>query len=318
MKLLSFGEILWDIVNSKEFLGGAPFNLAAHAAMCGEQCAVISCLGKDQRGVKALKEAQKMRIDCRYVLEHSIYPTGTVNAVISKSGQPEYVIHGPVAYDFIELSDSKIDEIVEYKFDVFCFGTLAQRNETSRQSLMRLLERLDKSVTRIFCDVNLRQNFYSPDILKESLNACDILKLNDEEVATLAQLLFDNPQMIVHDFCEKISCEMGIEEIVVTMGEKGAAIFNRDGFETIQGHKVEVADTIGTGDAFSAIFLYKRLTGSRSFDAAMTANRVGAFVASQRGAIPQYILGPQRSIRDIKGATVRKIEERVNKKRGYE
>ena len=285
-QLLSFGEILWDIVKAEEYLGGAPFNLAAHAAECGMECSIISCLGKDPRGVKALKEAQKRQIDCRYVLEQSMYPTGTVQALISDKGQPEYIIHESVAYDFIELSDRMIDEIIERQFEVFCFGTLAQRNKVSRQSLMRLLARLDKSITKVFCDVNLRENFYNTDILKRSLKACDILKLNDEEVTVLAKLLFNDAKMPPETFCERISSEDDIEEIVVTMGEKGAAIFNSDGFEIIEGHKVEVVDTIGAGDAFSAVFLYEKLTGNKSHGAVMQANRKGAFVASQRGAIP--------------------------------
>lgn len=288
MKLLSFGEVLWDIVDSQEYLGGAPFNLAAHAGRCGGDCAMISCLGKDSRGQTALAAAEKMQIDCRYVRIDENHPTGTVDAVISATGQPDYIIHEPVAYDFIDLDDDTIREIVQNRFDVFCFGTLAQRSEVSRDSLMRLLAGLSGSGTRIFYDVNLRQNYYNKDILEASLRACDILKLNDDEVGVLSQLLFDAPRMDAEDFCRKLAGEMNIKDIVVTMGEKGAMVFDSDRCQVIEGHKVEVADTIGAGDAFSAVFLCKKMNGCTSWQATVAANRVGAFVASKSGAIPEY------------------------------
>lgn len=288
MKLLSFGEVLWDIVDSQEYLGGAPFNLAAHAGRCGGDCAMISSLGKDSRGQTALAAAKKMQIDCRYVRIDENHPTGTVDAVISATGQPDYIIHEPVAYDFIDLDDDTIREIAQSRFDVFCFGTLAQRSKVSRDSLMRLLAGLRGSGTRIFCDVNLRQNYYNKDILETSLEACDILKLNDEEVGILSQLLFDVPGMDIQDFCRKLARQMDIKDIVVTMGEKGAMVFDGGGCQAIDGHKVEVADTIGAGDAFSAVFLCKKLNGCTSRQATAAANRVGAFVASKSGAIPEY------------------------------
>lgn len=288
MRLLSFGEILWDIVGSQEYLGGAPFNLAAHAARCGGDCAMISCLGEDSRGQRALAAARKMQIDCRYVQINGNYPTGTVEAIISDSGQADYDIHEPVAYDFIDLDADTINEIVESRFDVFCFGTLAQRNEVSRNSLMRLLAGLSASSTRIFCDVNLRQNYYNRDVLEASLGACDILKLNDEEVTVLSQLFYGNRQMSIEDFCKSLRGQMDIKDIIVTMGERGAMVSDGDKCHLIEGHKVVVVDTIGAGDAFSAVFLCKRLNGCNCQQAATAANRVGAFVASQSGAIPEY------------------------------
>lgn len=311
VKLLTFGEMLWDIIAGKEYPGGVPFNLSAHAAKCGGQCAIVSCLGNDFRGEKVRKQAKKLEVDCRYVFERSDYPTGTVEALISDSGKPEYLIHEPVAYDFIELSDDTIDEIVDSRFDVFCFGTLTQRNDVSRKSLMRLLGRLDKNVTKIFCDVNLRQNFYTTEILKASLNASDILKLNDDEAAVLAELLFDDASMSLEDVCRRIASEFGVGEIVVTMGEKGAAIFDGEVYETIAGHEVEVADAIGAGDAFSAVFLYKKFSGSKTIDAAMQANRVAAFVASKSGAIPQYRMEPKYPIHDVKGASTGKMAKKA-------
>ena len=313
MKLLTFGEILWYIIEAKECLGGAPFNLAGHAAKGGSECAIVSCLGKDTRGMKVRKEAQKLGIDCRYVFEHGDYPTGTAQVSISGSGKPEYVIRQPVAYDFIELSDETIEEIVKNRFDIFCFGTLAQHNSVSRKSVMRLLSHLDKHVTKIFFDANLRTNFYTPEIIKTSLKASNILKLNDEEAVILAELLFNDITMSLEKLCERIVAEFDITDVVVTMGKQGAAIFNGDGFRVIEGHRVKVANTIGAGDAFSAVFLHKKLSGSRSVDAAMAANRVAAFVASKSGAIPEYRMEAKYPIRDIKTIFANKRTKRLTK-----
>ena len=287
MKLLSFGEILWDIVDSREYLGGAPFNLAVHAARCGVDCTFISSIGDDGRGREALATAEKMNIDCRYIQVNADHPTGTVDAVISGGGQPEYIIHESVAYDFIALDAGSIKRIVESRFDVFCFGSLAQRNRTTGDSLMRLLAELNKSDTKIFCDVNLRQNYFNKAILESSLMACDILKLNDEEVKVISKLFNSSVQTSTEDFCVSLGRQMDIKEIIVTMGEKGALVFDGKDCNLIEGEKVEVINTIGAGDAFSAVFLCKRLTGKSPQQAACLANRIAAFVCTQNGAVPE-------------------------------
>lgn len=287
MKLLSFGEILWDIVDSREYLGGAPFNLAAHAARCGVVCTFISSIGDDGRGREALAAAEKMNIDCRYIQVNTDHPTGTVDAVISSDGQPEYIIHESVAYDFITLDAETINKIAESKFDVFCFGSLIQRSPTNRDTLKRLLAALEKTNTRIFCDVNLRQNYFNKEILESSLRACDILKLNDEEVKVISKLFNSSVQTSTEDFCVSLGRQMDIKEIIVTMGEKGALVFDGKDCHLIEGEKVEVVNTIGAGDAFSAVFLCKRSAGKSPQQAACLANRIAAFVCTQNGAVPE-------------------------------
>lgn len=286
MKLLSFGEILWDIVDSNEYLGGAPFNLAAHAARCGADCAFVSSVGDDLRGREALGRAKEMNIDCTGVQVNKNHPTGTVDAILSEDGQPDYDIHEPVAYDFIELDEEAIKKIVESRFDVFCFGSLAQRSKTTHNSLLRLLAAFSDSDTQIFCDVNLRQNYYSKEILEASLAACDILKLNDDEVGVIAKMFYGSGKMEIEDFCGRLSGEMDIKDIIVTMGEKGVLVFDGSNCHIIEGANVEVIDTIGAGDAFSAVYLCKRLNGGDSRQAAAQANRVAAFVCTQNGAVP--------------------------------
>lgn len=286
MKLLSFGEILWDIVDSKEYLGGAPFNLAAHAARCGGDCLFISSVGDDDLGGRALAEAEKLNVNCQYTKVNPDQPTGTVDAVISKSGQPDYVIHEPVAYDFITLDDEEINEIAAGGFDVFCFGSLAQRSEVNRDTLARLLAALSKTDTKVFCDVNLRQNFFSKEILESSLKASDILKLNDDEVDVISKLFNLGEHESIEDFCVDIAKAMDIKEIVVTMGSKGALIYDGQ-CHRIESEKVEVLNTIGAGDSFSAVYLYKRINDSDPSEAVEYANRVAAYVCTQAGAVPQ-------------------------------
>lgn len=286
MKLLSFGEILWDIVDSKEYLGGAPFNLAAHAARCGGDCSFISSIGDDDLGRRAIAEAEKLNVDCQYTKVNPDHPTGTVDAVISQGGQPDYIIHEPVAYDFITLDDAEIEKIAESEFDVFCFGSLIQRSRTNRETLSRLLAALRKTNTKIFCDVNLRQSYFSKEILESSLKASDILKLNDEEVEVIAKLFNLGEHESVEDFCADIGKAMDIKEIIVTMGEKGALIYDGQ-CHRIESQKVNVVNTIGAGDSFSAVYLYKRTNGSSPTEAATYANRVAAYVCSQIGAVPQ-------------------------------
>lgn len=287
MKLLSFGEILWDIVDSQEYLGGAPFNLAAHAARCGADCWFISSIGDDDLGHRAIAQAEQMNVDCSYTLVNPDHPTGTVDAVISAAGQPDYIIHEPVAYDFITLDDELINKIVESKFDVFCFGSLAQRSQTNRDTLSRLLAALSETNTKIFCDVNLRQNYFSKEILESSLKASDILKLNDDEVEVISGLFNIGNHTLLEDFCSAIGKQMDIKEIIVTMGEKGSLIYDGKECHMIEGQKVEVVNTIGAGDAFSAVFLYKRLNGNTPTQAATYANRVAAYVCTQTGAVPE-------------------------------
>jgi len=287
MKLLSFGEILWDIVDSKEYLGGAPFNLAAHAARCGGDCLFISSIGDDDFGRRAIAEAEKLNVDCKYTKVNPDQPTGTVDAVISEGGQPDYIIHEPVAYDFISLDDEEIHKIAEGRFDVFCFGSLIQRSQTNRDTLARLLTALSKTETKIFCDVNLRQNFFSKEILESSLKASDILKLNDDEVEVIAKLFNLGEHESIEDFCADIAKQMDIKEIIVTMGSKGALIYDGKECHLIESQKVKVVNTIGAGDSFSAVYLYKRTNGSSPTEAAEYANRVAAYVCTQTGAVPE-------------------------------
>jgi len=288
VKLLAFGEILWDIVGDTKYLGGAPFNLAAHAAQCGAEATILSRLGDDALGAEALAAVTRHAVHDHLVQRDTEHPTGTVDVTVSEEGQPTYIIHESVAYDYIDLPASVRDDILAQSFDVFCFGTLAQRSPVSQRTLARVLKGLRGTSTRIFCDINLRQHFYQQDLLEVSLAVSDIVKLNEEEAVVLAGLLYNDTTMMRPVLCERLSEDLDIDIVLVTLGADGVGVYHEGLYQAVAGCPVQVADAIGAGDAFSAVFLSSLFDGQDPVQAASLANQVGAYVASQPGALPLY------------------------------
>jgi len=288
MKLLSFGEILWDIIGTQQHLGGAPFNLAVHAARCGMDVGIVSALGTDALGIQALQATTEHHVDPGFIQVLQDYPTGRVDVTVSAQGQPDYVIHEQVAFDHIAMDEPTLDAIVAQAYDVFCFGTLVQRCEASRSSLVQLVDRLRSTPCRIFCDVNLRQHYYHRSVLEFSLEACHILKLNEGEVAVLGQMFFDKTFGTLEEVCRALAQAKDIDIILVTLGARGAGLFTQGTFCQVPGLSVQVADTVGAGDAFSAKFLSHYLNSSDLMGSLKRANTLGAYVASRPGALPQY------------------------------
>ncbi len=283
MKILAFGEILFDVIEGENFLGGAPLNFAAHLAKCGAESYIFSKVGQDDLGNSAVNQVKNLGVKTGFVQTDAAYPTGTVEVTLS-AGQPEYTIHEDVAYDFIALN-GKAAFLESIDFDVLYFGTLAQRSQQSRRALRQIVEA--GKFKQVFYDVNLRQEFFSKEILESSLQLCTILKLNDEEVKVLAKLLYGQELSLI-SFLEKTAETFHINIIIVTAGAAGCFVYEGQQLHTVQGHAVTVADTVGAGDAFSAAFVYKLLSGESASKAAATANKLGAFVASCRGPIPVY------------------------------
>lgn len=285
IKLLSFGEVLWDIIDDQAYIGGAPFNLAAHASRCGLDAYLLSCVGADDLGRRALAEIDRMNVHRQYVQTDHQHPTSTVTVRLSANGQPLYVIHKNAAWDFIDVRQDMLARLVAENFSVVCFGSLAQRAALSRASLMNVLEEL-KGVPTFF-DVNLRQNYYSRELLMACLPRATILKLNDSEVKIIANLLFGR-NMTVTEFAQTMQGKFPVRVILITMGAKGCAVSEGGAVKICPVHQVAVADTVGAGDAFSAAFLTGWLHGKTAIEAAAMGNLLGAFVASHRGAIPDY------------------------------
>lgn len=284
MKVLSFGEILWDIIAGKNYLGGAPFNYAAHLAQCGAEVQMISRLGKDQLGTDAFAAAQKLGVGTNFIQWDEQKPTGTVDVFLD-NGQPSYTIHPDVAYDFLDFEALKTVGLLEQTFDVFAFGTLAQRDRASRACLYAILEKM--KFKHIFYDVNLRKDCYTPENVKTSLAYSTMLKLNDEEVVYISSVLFDENHSI-EAFCRKVAVECKQELIIVTAGAKGCYVFYEEKLHFVESKKVTVADTVGAGDSFSAVFTYTFFHSGDPMVSARAANLVGGFVASSHGPIPNY------------------------------
>ncbi|MCZ6900405.1 MAG: carbohydrate kinase [Bacteroidetes bacterium] len=284
MNALAFGEILWDIIEGKPYIGGAPFNLAAHLAKCGADSYMISRVGNDELGLSALEETKSLSVNDTWVQVDNQYATGTVD-VFLQDGQPTYTIYENVAYDFIDYQEFDQQQLKAAEFKIFYFGTLAQRNKKSRETLYQLLSEINFSL--IFYDVNLRQQFYSREIIENSLHYSTILKLNHEEVEILSNLLYER-EFSIEEFSRKLVTDFNQQIIITTAAEKGCMVFADGEFHTVAGKKVEVVDAVGAGDSFSAAFLYKYFQVGDPVKAAFVANQIGAFVASSRGAVPIY------------------------------
>ncbi len=280
MKILAFGEILWDVIEDQKHIGGAPLNFAAHFVKCGGRSAIISRVGKDQNGTEAIEQVNSVGIDTRYVQFDDDHMTGVVNVKL-QDGFPTYTIERDVAYDFIGPAD-----ILEEAYDAFYFGSLAQRNTISQNSLQHILKK--NKFDQIFYDVNLREGHYLKEVIEPSLKMCTILKLNDEEVITLSEMFYQS-NLSTDQFIQRITSDHPkIELVIVTEGAKGCIIYKGVEKFRAESEKVKVKDTVGAGDSFSAAFVHTYLTTNNPERAAFVANKVGGFVASCNGAVPDY------------------------------
>lgn len=285
MRALSFGEILWDIIDGKPFIGGAPFNLAAHLAKMGVESAMISAVGQDELGAAAMEQVKVLGVDASYIARSADRPTGTVDVIVSPDGQPDYTIHENTAWDAIGLTSSEVERIASSKWDVFCFGTLAQRTEGNRNALASAIE--SAKPREVVYDVNLRQNYYDREWIERSLGMCTILKLNNTEAEFLGEYLYQR-QMNIDTFCEESARRFDIPIICVTLGADGASVWSNGSVAWVPGFQVDVVDTVGSGDAFTAGFVYALMHAKTPVEAIRFACRIGAWVASNRSAVPEY------------------------------
>ena len=282
MKVLAFGEILFDVIEGEPFLGGAPLNFAVHLARFGVDSYILSKVGKDELGDQAVRQTEKLGVKTAFIQKDAERPTGTVEVELNQ-GQPDYTILENVAYDFIKPIDK--EEVGQLDFDILYYGTLAQRNDESRSTLAKLIA--EKKFEHVFYDVNLRKGFYSKEILHGSLRRCTILKLNDEEVIVLGEMFFQQ-MLSMENFAFRVAEAFGIKIILITAGADGCLVYNDGELSYVKGYPAKVVDTVGAGDSFSAAFLYRFFVNGDPVRAADIANQLGAFVASSRGPIPDY------------------------------
>ena len=283
MKVLGFGAVLWDEIDDNLNIGGAVFNLAAHLRRLGSESAFITAIGSDELGAETLHIMQEHGVDTTFIQVVDMR-TCVVKVSLGAEGKPAYSIPDFTSWDMIDVGGKTLSDIDEACYDYFCFGTIEQRNAVSRNSLKALLHRC--TFGHVFLDLNLRLHYFNDEVLRYSLQECDLLKLNDEEAASVAGTFgfsgsYDSLAQSLHDF-------FGIDLICITEGESGAFLWSADGSAYCRGYRVDVVDTVGAGDAFSAGLLHGHHNGLSLSEMGDFACRLGALIASKRGAIPRY------------------------------
>ncbi|MDR1811163.1 MAG: carbohydrate kinase [Prevotella sp.] len=279
--IVGLGEILWDVFPERKILGGAPANFAYHASQFGLDGYAVSAVGKDLLGKEILDSLAEKRLG--QLIESVGYPTGTVRVTLDNRGIPQYEICEHVAWDNIPLTRQAKEAAV--KCDAVCFGSLAQRSAVSRATIHRFLELVPQSAYKIF-DINLRQHFYTCEIVHESLLRCNILKINDEEVEAVARL-FGLAGMSEQEVCLHLLKTYRLNMVVETKGATGSYVFAADETSYLDTPKVTVADTVGAGDSFTGAFVAALLHGDTIPKAHQLAVEVSAYVCTQHGAMPQ-------------------------------
>jgi len=293
VKIISVGEILWDVFDHGEYLGGAPFNLAAHAHRLGHDVLFVSAVGEDERGRSALTKMEQLGLSTRFVQRRAAQSTGIVSVSLDSAGQPCFVIHRPAAYDRVSLSRSELAEISSPQADWICFGTLHQMSQNARDLLTELVQ-ANPRARRIY-DVNLRPDSYNTTLIRDLMKRSSIVKLNDAEVRMVEELFQEQPRSI-EEFCIHNAKAYGWEAVCVTRGAQGCSLLIGEEYLEVDGYPVQVADTVGAGDAFAAAFVHGLSNGWRPAEVADFANRVGALVASRHGAIPPWTIEECRAL----------------------
>jgi fructokinase len=296
--ILGIGELLWDVLPQGPQLGGAPANFAVMAGRLGDHAAILSRIGRDELGRRAVERLEPLPADSSFLQVDTAHETGRV-AVAFEDGQPSYTIHQPAAWDFLELTDTWV-QLAE-RADAICFGSLAQRSAQSRQTIQTLVAETAASSVRVF-DVNLRAPFYSAEVIEESLELASVIKMNDAELPQVLELLGlpDQEQAASGSLqmgAERLLAEFpSLHMVAITCGAQGSLLTTRDERHEHAGISVKVADTIGAGDAFTAAMTHYLLRGAGLATLNEAGNRWGAWMASQSGAMPELAKSQREEI----------------------
>ena len=281
--IVGLGEALWDVLPEGKKLGGAPANFAYHVKQFGFNSMAVSAVGEDKLGEETLAALNDKGLD--YIMAQVPYPTGTVQVTLDEDGIPTYDIRENVAWDNIPFTP-EIEDLAR-NCRAVCFGSLAQRNVVSRETIYKFLDTMPTGDGRLrIFDINLRQNFYTKEIIAESLYRCNILKINDEELVAIGRM-FGYPGLDMRDKCWLLLGKCNLDMLVLTCGTNGSYVFTPGNVSFQETPLVEVADTVGAGDSFTGAFCSAILKGMSVADAHKLAVKVSAYVCTQSGAMPE-------------------------------
>jgi fructokinase len=281
-KIVGIGELLWDLFPAGASLGGAPANFAYITGLLGDQGIVASRLGQDLLGQQAFERMRNLGLCTDCVQIDSERGTGTVNVAIDANGQATFEIANPVAWDFLQWTPAW--RLLAEEAHSVCFGSLAQRSPQSRGTIRSFVKAVSVDAIKIF-DVNLRESYFSPEILADSMKLADIVKVNDEELPRI-MAMNGLPHKNERLSAETLLAEFELKLICITRGARGSLLVQRDNFDEHPGFRVKVGDTVGSGDAFTAALLHEYLQGSSLQAMNEMANRVGSWIASRPGGMP--------------------------------
>ena len=280
--IVGIGEALWDVLPESKKIGGAPANFAYHVSQFGLNSCVVSAVGDDPLGAQILDNFKEKGL--RNIMAVVPYPTGTVQVEIDQVGVPQYVIKENVAWDNIPFTPEL--EGLAHNTCAVCFGSLAQRNVVSRDTINRFIDAMPQDEDNLIVfDVNLRQGFFNKEILDQSMRRCNVLKINDEELITISRML-GYPGTDLQSKCWILFGRYNLKMLILTCGVNGSYIFTSGNMSFLATPQVEVADTVGAGDSFTATFVSSILKGLPVAEAHRKAVEVSAFVCTQNGAMP--------------------------------
>lgn len=280
--IVGMGEALWDVLPEGRKIGGAPANFAYHAKQFGYDSHVVSAVGADELGREILDNLGEKEMNLEIATVE--FPTGTVDVKFTRPGMPEYSINEGAAWDNIPWSDS-LGELAS-RTKAVCFGSLAQRSAISRNTIRRFIDAMPQGedVLKVY-DINLRQHYYSREVIEDSLLAANILKINDDEIKIVSRL-FEFGDVSMENACWILLAKYGLKMVILTCGDKGSYVFAPGEKSYMDTPKVEVADTVGAGDSFTAAFISSILRGKPLREAHRAAVETSAFVCTQAGAMP--------------------------------
>ena len=278
--IIGLGEALWDMLPEGKKLGGAPANFAYHAGQFGLDTLAVSALGEDKLAEETIEALEKNGL--KYLMPRVPYATGTVLVTLTGEGIPTYEIKENVAWADIPFTP-EVEEAAR-NCRAVCFGSLAQRNVVSRQTIQKFLDATPADCIKI-CDINLRQQFFTKEVLEDSFRRCNILKINDEELVLIGRM-FGYPGLDIENKCWLILGKYNLDMLVLTCGTNGSYVFTPGQMSFQETPKVKVADTVGAGDSFTGSFVGSILNGKSVAEAHRTAVQVSAYVCTQNGAMP--------------------------------